>query len=144
MKRFCTLCCLLLALSASFAQEFRCAVSVNYQKLLNTTQQYASDDQKLFDNMKQAIEDFLNSRKWTNLQLEQNELIDCSISIILSERTSATDFKGQISVQLRRPVYNSTYTTGLFNYIENNDFQFSYTEGQPIEFDLNTFYGNLS
>lgn len=126
------------------AQEFRCAVSVNYQKLLTTTQGYASDDKKVFDNMKQAIEDFVNSRKWTNLELESNEMIECGISIILSERTSATDFKGQLSIQLKRPVYNSNYTTGLFNYIENNDFMFSYTEGQPLDFDINTFYSNLS
>ncbi len=132
-----------LALFAS-AQEFRCAVSVNYQKLLTTTQGYASDDRKVFDNMKQAIEDFINSRKWTNLELQGNEMIECGISIILSERTSATDFKGQLSIQLKRPVYNSNYTTGLFNYIENNDFLFSYTEGQPLDFDINTFYGNLS
>ena len=126
------------------SQELRCAVSVNYQKLLTTNQSYSSDDRKVFDNMKQAIEDFVNSRKWTNLQLESNEMIECGISLILSERSSATDFKGQLSIQLKRPVYNSNYTTGLFNYIENNDFIFSYTEGQPLDFDLNTFYGNLS
>lgn len=131
-------------LGSATAQEFRCAVSVNYQKLLTTTQGYASDDKKVFDNMKQAIEDFVNSRKWTNLELESNEMIECGISIILSERTSATDFKGQLSIQLKRPVYNSNYTTGLFNYIENNDFMFSYTEGQPLDFDINTFYSNLS
>lgn len=135
---------MILAVGALRAQEFRCAVSVNYQKLLTTTQGYASDDKKVFDNMKQAIEDFVNSRKWTNLELESNEMIECGISIILSERTSATDFKGQLSIQLKRPVYNSTYTTGLFNYIENNDFMFSYTEGQPLDFDINTFYSNLS
>ena len=131
-------------LGSAMAQEFRCAVSVNYQKLLTTTQGYASDDKKVFDNMKQAIEDFVNSRKWTNLELQSNEMIECGISIILSERTSATDFKGQLSIQLKRPVYNSNYTTGLFNYIENNDFMFSYTEGQPLDFDINTFYSNLS
>ncbi|MCR4812539.1 MAG: DUF4835 family protein [Bacteroidales bacterium] len=135
---------LILAVSSIRAQEFRCAVSVNYQKLLTTTQGYASDDKKVFDNMKQAIEDFVNSRKLTNLEVQSNEMIECGISIILSERTSATDFKGQLSIQLKRPVYNSNYTTGLFNYIENNDFMFSYTEGQPLDFDINTFYSNLS
>ena len=134
----------MLLMTTLSAQEFRCAVSVNYQKLLTTTQGYASDDKKVFDNMKQAIEDFVNSRKLTNLEVQSNEMIECGISIILSERTSATDFKGQLSIQLKRPVYNSNYTTGLFNYIENNDFMFSYTEGQPLDFDINTFYSNLS
>lgn len=127
------------------AQEFRCGVTVNYQKLQSTTQQYETGDLKIFETMKRTIEDFVNGRHWTNLEFDQVERIDCSISIILSQRTSATDFGGQISVQLRRPVYNSNYTSGLFNYIENgNDFLFSFNETQPLEFDPNSFYDNLS
>ncbi len=132
-------------LGIAHAQEFNCAVSVNYQKLLNTTQGYESSDKAVFDNMKQALEDFINNRRWTNLEIEQVEKIDCSFSIILTERSSATDFKGQISIQMRRPVYNSTYTTGLFNYIESaSEFPFTYNESQPLDYDMNTYYSNLS
>lgn len=131
-------------LTHAMAQEFRCAVSVNYQKLMTTTQSYESSDKKVFDNMKQALEDFINSRKWTALEVAQQERLDCTMSIILNERTSATDFKGQLSVQLRRPVFNSNYSSGLFNYIESGDFAFSYNDSQPLDFDPNTFYGNLS
>lgn len=126
------------------AQEFRCAVSVNSQKLFTTTQPFESTDKKFFDNMKQTLEDFINSRRWTALDFDQQERIDCSVSLILNERTSATDFKGQISIQLRRPVYNSNYTSGLFNYIESGDFTFVYNESQPLDYDPNTFYSNLS
>lgn len=140
---------ILLILSVFFvtvpAQEFRCGVNINYQKLQSTTQQYETGDLKIFETMKRAVEDFVNSRHWTNLEFEQNERLDCSISIILSERTSATDFKGQLSIQLRRPVYNSNYTSGVFNYLEGaNDFLFTFNESQPLEFDPNTFYDNLS
>ena len=132
-------------LGVAHAQEFNCAVSVNYQKLLNTTQAYESSDKTVFDNMKQALEDFINSRRWTNLEFEQQEKIDCSFSLILTERATANDFKGQISIQMRRPVYNSTYTTGLFNYVESAaDFSFSYNESQPLDYDMNTYYSNLS
>ena len=42
-------------------------------------------------------------------------------------------------------MFNSNYTSGLFNYMEgNNDFTFSFNESQPLEFDPNTFYDNLS
>lgn len=126
-------------------QEFRCSVSINYQKLMTTTQGYDSGgDKKVFDNMKQALEDFVNGRKWTNLEITQQEQIECSFSIILNQRTSATDFVGQISVQLKRPVYNSTYTTGLFNYMEQPNFSFSYNESMPIDFDLNNFNSILA
>lgn len=144
-KRSVAILLVITLLGATYAQEFKCAVSVNYQKLLNTTQTYESSDKAVFDNLKQALEDFINNRRWTNLEFEQQEKIDCSFSLILTERTSATDFKGQLSFQMRRPVYNSTYTTGLFNYVESaSDFSFVYNESQPLDFDMNTFYSNLT
>lgn len=144
IKKLLTLIAFAAVVAAAGAQEFRCAVSVNYQKLQNTTQQYESSDIKIFETMKQAMTDFMNSRKWTNLEFEQNEKIDCSISLVLSERTSATEFKGQLSVQLRRPIYNSNYTSGMLNYMEGNDFMFTYNESQPLDFEPNTFFDNLS
>ena len=125
-------------------QEFRCSVQVNYQKLQTTTQAYESTDKKVFDAMKQAIEDFVNGRRWTQMEVEQGEQLDCSISLILSTRSSVNDFAGQLQIQLRRPVYNSTYTTGLFNYMESGNFNFSFNESQPLDFDLGNFYSNLS
>ncbi len=144
MKRFLLIMLVLWGFFPMEAQEFRCAVSVNYQKLMTTTQSYESSDKRVFDNLKQALEDFVNSRRWTNLEFEQQERLDCTLTLILSERTSATDFKGQLSIQLRRPVYNSSYTSGMFNYIESGDFGFVYNDSQPLDYDPNTFYGNLS
>lgn len=125
----------MIALGVS-AQEFRCNVSINSQQIQTTEKQ-------IFETMKQTIEDFVNNRKWTTLTFEAHEKMDCNIGLILSERASLTEFKGQLSIQIRRPVYNSNYTTGLFNYIES-DFQFSFNESQPLEFDINSFTSNLS
>ncbi len=129
----------------SKAQEFHCSVSVNVEKLQNTTQSYETSDAKKFaEDMKEAIETFINNRRWTALEFEQHEKIESSISLIISKRTSATDFVGQLSVQMRRPVYNSSYTSGLFNYMDIGDFAFTYNETQPLEFDANTFFDNLT
>lgn len=126
------------------AQEFHCMVQVNYQKLMTTTQQFSTGDTRVYESMKQSLEDFINNRKWTTLELEAQEKIECSMSLILTEQSSPTEFKGQLQVQLRRPVFNSSYTSGLFNYLESADFSFTYNESQPIEWDANSFYGNLS
>lgn len=145
MRRILSIVLIMFCFCIAQGQEFRCAVSINYQKLMTTTQPYESGgDKKVFDNMKQALEDFINGTKWTNLELEQHEKIECSFSIILSQRTSATDFVGQISIQMKRPVYNSNYTSGLFNYMEQPNFQFSYNESQPLEFDITNFTSILA
>lgn len=145
MRRFLTIMLAMCCFCTLKAQEFRCGVQVNYQKLMTTTQQYESGgDKKVFESMKQAIEDFVNGRHWTNMEVGQVEQIDCSIALILNTRTSATDFTGQLQIQMRRPVYNSSYTTGLFNYIESGNIKFTYNESQPLDFDLGNFYSNLS
>lgn len=145
LKRTVAILLSFMALGVLNAQEFKCAVSINSQKLTNTTQAYETTDKTLFDNMKQALEDFINNRRWTNLELEAHEKLDCSFNLVLTERTSQTDFKGQISIQLRRPVWNSSYSTGMFNYVESaSDFPFTYNESQALDFDPNTFYSNLT
>ena len=118
----------MIALGVS-AQEFRCSVSINSQQIQTTEKQ-------IFETMKQTIEDFVNNRKWTTLTFEAHEKMDCNIGLILSERASLTEFKGQLSIQIRRPVYNSNYTTGLFNYIES-DFQFSF--GRIVKHPISHF-----
>lgn len=144
MRRILSIALIMFCFCVVQGQEFRCSVQVNSQKLMTTTQAYETTDKKIFDNMKQAIEDFINGRKWSMLQFEENERIDCSFALILQQRNSATDFVGQISVQMRRPVYNSTYTTGLFNYMEQPNFSFSYNESQGLDFDINNFASILS
>ena len=145
MKRLLLIVLITMSFCAVRAQEFRCNVQVNYQKLLTTTQAYESaNDKKVFESMKQAIEDFVNGRRWTNMDMEQVEQLDCGITLILNTRSSVSDFAGQLQIQLRRPVYNSTYTTGLFNYMESGNFNFTFNETQPLDFDLGNFYSNLS
>lgn len=145
MRKTISIALILCAFLTLRAQEFRCTVTVNPQKLLTTTQQYGSEnDRKVFETMKQALEDFVNGRRWTNLQFDQQERIECSFTIILNQRSSATDFAGQFTVQMKRPVYNSSYTTGLLNFMEQGNISFTFNESQPLDFDPNNFYGELS
>ncbi len=145
MRKTLSIVLILCGFLSLYGQEFRCTATINSQKLLTTTQPYGSEnDKKVFETMKQAIEDFVNGRRWTNLELQQHEKIECTFSIILNQRTTATDFAGQFSIQLKRPVYNSTYTTGLFNYMELGNLAFSFNESQPLDFDPNNFTSVLS
>lgn len=144
MKRFCAIMFMLIAFNVLRAQEFRATISVNYQKLMNTSQSYATSDTKVFETMKQSIEDFVNGRKWTNLEIQDEERLDAAIGITLTRRNSATEYEGQLNVQLRRPVYNSNYSTGLFNYVESSGFVFTFDETQPLEYDPTTFSSNLT
>lgn len=119
----------------SFAQELNCQVQV-------LSQQIAGSDKRAFEALQTAIFEFMNNRKWTNETFKLEERIDCSILINLTDKVSSDEYKGTFQVQSRRPVFKSSYNSVLLNY-NDNDFQFKYVENQPIEFNDNSFTGNL-
>ena len=84
----------------------------------------------------------MNGMVWTNLVINYAEKIECNILINLTDQLSADEFKGTIQIQLKRPVFNTTYNSTLLNFIDNN-FQFQYVEFQPLEFDPNVYRSSL-
>lgn len=127
---------LLLITSFSFAQELNCKVQVLSQQIQGT-------DKRVFTTLQTAIFEFMNNKKWTNDQFKLDERIDCSILINVTERPSTDQFVATIQVQSRRPIYKSSYNSVLLNY-NDNDFQFTYLENQPLEFNENQFTTNLT
>lgn len=119
-----------------FSQEFKIQVNVS------TTIQ--GTDRKIYEDMQKAINEFINNRKWTDYNYKIEEKIEGSISINIKEHSSQEDFKADhINIQLRRPVYNSSYTTTMLN-TQETDYFFKYQEGAPLEFEQNTYYDNLT
>jgi hypothetical protein len=56
---------------------------------------------------------------------------------------SQTVFKGSLQLQISRPVYNSTYSTSILNF-NDNDISFNYQEYQPLVYNETTFESNLT
>jgi len=119
----------------TLTQELNCNVQVSAQKIQGSNRQ-------VFENMQRDIYDFMNNMVWTNHVFSYSERIDCNILINLTDQISADEFNGTITIQLRRPVYNTTYNTTLLYFIDNN-FRFRYVEFQPLEFDPTTHRSSL-
>lgn len=117
------------------AQELNCQISVNPGKV-------GGADQQFYANMQQALTTFVNGQKWTSDEFQFQERINCSINIMLDERISGNTFKATAQIQSSRPVYNSAYTTVIFNYTDP-DWQFEYNEAQAMEFNENAHTSNL-
>lgn len=125
---------LVLLIQISFftnAQEFLCKVNVNADQITGV-------DEKVFKTMEQSISDFVNTRKWTEDIFQPKEKIEIVFSIILSKKIDGVEngYMGRISIQSKRPVFNSTYSSTLVNYTDK-DFAIKYIEFQPIEFNDN-------
>jgi hypothetical protein len=117
------------------AQELNCNVQISAQRIQGSNRQ-------VFETMQRDIYEFMNNTVWTNNIYSYAERIDCNILINLNDQLSADEFRGTIQVQLRRPVYNTSYNSTMLNFIDNS-FQFRYVEFQPLEFDPSTHRSNL-
>lgn len=141
MQRFVTtlLAALVLAVSplCSFGQEVFARVSVNHKKVQGT-------DDAVFDNLREALEQFINEFQWTNLQFKKNERINCSFNITVN-KYDANDHRFECSLlfQATRPVFGSSYTTVTFSTSDAN-FNFRYQEYDKIEFRLDQIDNDLT
>ena len=118
------------------AQELQCSIQVN-------SNQVAGTDKTVFQNLQTALYEFINNTKWTNVNFKTVEKIECSIAITIKERTDSNSFSGELNMALRRPCYKASYTTPVLNYVDQK-FSFDYTDGQPLDFSLNTHMSDLT
>lgn len=116
------------------SQELNCTVSINSQSLDNSTQQ-------VFKTLKTSLNEFVNQTQWTGRLYKQNEKINCSMFITITSNNS-DQFSGTIQVQSSRLVYNSTYSSPVFNF-NDKDFSFRYTEFENLIFNPSEYSSNL-
>lgn len=125
---------LLFSLSFVNAQELNCTIKVNADKIGGTNTQ-------VFKTLEKSLNDFVNKTLWTSEDYKPNEKINCSMNININSYESDI-YSASIQVQSSRPIYNSTYSSPIFNY-NDKDFNFSYTEFQNLTFSSNVFDSNL-
>ncbi|WDF56369.1 type IX secretion system protein PorD [Mucilaginibacter sp. KACC 22063] len=127
---------MLIAAYTGYAQDLNARVTVVAPKVATT-------NKRIFESLENAMKDFLNGRKWSVDQILPNERIDCNFLLNVTSWDGSSSFSGELQVQSTRPVYNASYNTTLFT-INDKDIDFSYTEGQTIDYNNQTFLNNLS
>lgn len=118
-----------------YSQELQCTVEVNTSSIEGT-------NKSVFDALKEGITEYFNENKFSNAVFSPNEKIECRFFLTVKEYADDR-IKGDIQVQLSRPVYNSTYTTTLMNF-KDTKVEFDYREGDPLIFNTNSWDSNLT
>jgi len=119
----------------AFSQELRCNVQINSQQIQGTNKQ-------VFQTLQTAIYEFMNNTAWTKHVYTNEERIDCNILINIQDH-SGDEFKGNIQVQSRRPVFNTSYNTTILNF-KDDYIKFNYVEFEPLEFSITEHRSNLT
>lgn len=110
------------------AQELQARVTLNYSQIQGT-------DASVFEDLKQTLTQFINDRQWTNLQFHKNERIPCNFNITVTKYDNSSNlFTCKATIQANRPVYNSTYTSTIYNNTDN-DFNFNYAQFDQLQFN---------
>ncbi len=117
------------------SQELNCKATV-------ISNQLSGSNKQLFKTLEKSINEYMNNTKWTDKQYKAQEKVQCVITLSITEQTGNDQFKGNLQVQVVRPVYNSTYLTPILNY-NDNDITFTYEEFQPLLFNETSFESNL-
>jgi Domain of unknown function (DUF4835) len=129
-------CSLLLLSFYGYGQDLNARVQI-------LSPQVQSTNKRPLEVLETAITDFLNNRKWSEAQLQASERIDCNLVITIKEWDGSSNFKAEAQVLSSRPVFGSTYNSTVLSLNDKN-FDFNYSEGQPLDFADQNFINNLS
>lgn len=119
------LCC---SPSTISAQELQAKITINHAQISGT-------EKGVFDNLQQTLHQFVNNRQWTHLQFQKNERIICNFNITVTKYDRDQNlFTCKALIQANRPVFNSAYTSTLYNNVDDN-FTFRFAEYDQLEFN---------
>ena len=117
---------ILLAASVG-AQELQVKVNINSSQVEGT-------DKSVFENLQQTLEQWMNDKQWTELQFQKDERINVNFNITVQKYDKANNrFECSAMIQANRPVYNSAYTTTLYNN-KDGDFNFDFAQFDQLNF----------
>lgn len=110
------------------AQELQAKVTINRNQIQGT-------DASVFESLEETLTQFINDKQWTNLQFQPNERIVCNFNITVTKYDASTNvFTTTALIQANRPVWNSAYTTTLYNN-KDADFTFEFSQFDQLEFN---------
>lgn len=136
MKKTIGLVLLTLIYTISAAQELNMRVQILAPTVTNA-------NKRSLDVLQNTIRDFMNNTKWTDETYLAQERIDCNLVINITAWDGNASYTAEAQIQSSRPVYGSSYSSTLLN-LNDKDFNFSFNEGQSLDFSDQNYITNLS
>lgn len=116
------------------AQELQGRITVVSNRVGNNV------NQNVFRTLQTALNNFVNTRKWTSDNFLPNERIECNFLLNLEPTSDVNVYSASLTVQAARPAFNSSYLSPIINFQDEN-VAFKYVEFQQLEFNENRVSG---
>lgn len=135
MRKINLLLILVFAFKISAAQELKANITVLSNQVGNNV------NQNVFRTLQTALNNFINTRKWTSDNFAPNERVECNFLLQLQSTGDLNVYNASLTVQAARPVFNTTYLSPIINFKDDNII-FKYIEFQVMEFNENRISGS--
>jgi len=136
MKKIYIFLLVVLLTNSLSAQELNAHVEVTAPQVQNV-------NTRTVELLQRVIFDFLNNRSWTTNTVSNEERIDCSFNIIIHSFDGVNRFAATAQINSARPVFATNYNSPVLSF-KDNYFNFTYTEGEQLDYSDSQNLGNLS
>lgn len=135
MRKLIFLLILIPVFRVTSAQELKANITVASNQVGNNV------NQNVFRTLQTALNNFINTRKWTTDNFQPNERIECSFFLNLQPTGDLNVYNASLTIQAARPVFNTSYLSPIINFKDEN-ITFKYVEFQQLEFNENRVSGS--
>src|ERR1700733_3705056 len=99
------------AVGLSRAQELQARLTVTASKISTQI------DKKIFQTLQTSLTNFINNRRWSTDTYQPNEKIQCNFLLSVDQDLGSNMFKGKLTVQAARPIFNTAYDSPIINFL---------------------------
>lgn len=149
MRNFLLLCFLVLFLCTSgrAQSEIRWTVNLN-------TDQIRQTDKRIFQALEKDLLQFLDGQTWTNDRFEEDERIEATLFLTISEKFQQSskgdgaevpipnEYSATLAVQSLRPIYGTSEQTPVLNTQDKN-VDFTYRQGEGVQYSEQSYLSDL-
>lgn len=115
------------------AQELDCRVQIDDSQLSGAESEF-----DFLSDLERKIQEYMNTRSWTDDQFLRHERISCSMQIVILESISISEFRSRLIVTSRRPIYGTTQSSVVVR-VNDPEWRFEFSRGSTLNFDLDRY-----
>ena len=119
--------------SPATGQELDCRVQLDDSQISGAESEF-----DFLDDLERKIQEYLNTRSWTDDDFLPHERISCSMQIVVLESINISEFRARLIVTSRRPIYGTSQSTVLAR-INDPEWRFEFSRGSSLNYDLDRY-----
>lgn len=114
-------------------QELDCRVQLDDSQISGAESEF-----DFLDDLERKIQEYLNTRSWTDDNFLRHERISCSMQIVVLESINLSEFRARLIVTSRRPIYGTSQST-VVTRINDPEWRFEFSRGSSLNYDLDRY-----